>query len=314
VLFVSIILIFRFTSKNLSGAVNNLVNAASKIARNEFDEPVIAQNQDELGFLAESFDKMRLTLKDNLQKLAEAQDERIRSERLATIGQIAAGIIHDFKSPMTVIKMSSEILESNMYDKSQKKYTQKINSQVDRMVNMAQDILDYSHGKKSLNLTKVEFTEAIANKIKFQQKRFEEKKIDLKIITPPPFKVYIDTNKFTRVLDNLLINAYEALEPGDKVDICIKRNDDNFQILISDNGPGIPEDIVETLFLPFVTSGKLKGTGLGLAITSKIIEDHGGDISVKSEKNYGTTFTITLPNSVLNKDKIQKKVGPIHEN
>ncbi len=314
VLLISILLIFRFTSKNLTGAVNALVRSASKISRNEFDEPVKPRNNDELGFLAESFDKMRLTLKDNLKKLAEAQDERVRSERLATIGQIAAGIIHDFKSPMTVITMSAEIIASNMKDESQKKYTQNIQSQVNRMVNMAQDILDYSHGKKSLNLSNVEFTKSIINKVEFQRKRFEDKKIELKTITPPPFNVSIDTNKFTRVLDNILNNAHEALSPGDKVEICVKRSDDNFQLLISDNGPGIPEEIIDTLFQPFVTSGKAKGTGLGLAISSKIIEDHGGKISVKSEKNKGTIFTITLPNTLLNLHKPGKKVGQIHEN
>lgn len=314
VMLISILLIFRFTSKNLTGAVNDLVKAASKISRNEFDEPVIAQNNDELGFLAESFNRMRLTLKDDMEKIAEAQDERIRSERLATIGQIAAGIIHDFKSPMTVITMAVELLESNSKDEDQKKYTQKIKTQVDRMVNMAQDILDYSHGKKSLNLRNVEFTEAIFKKVEFQRKRFENKKIKLKTIVPPPFYVSIDTNKFTRVMDNILINANEALSPGDKVEVCVKRNDDNFQVLISDNGPGIPEEIMDTLFQPFVTSGKASGTGLGLAITSKIIEDHGGEIIVKSERGTGTTFIISLPNTLLNIDKAKNKVRRIHEN
>jgi signal transduction histidine kinase len=317
VLLISILFIYKFTSKNLTGAVNNLVQAANKISRNEFNEPVKAKNQDELGFLAESFDKMRLTLKDNSEKLVAAQEERIRSERLATIGQIAAGIIHDFKNPMTIITMSTEILaKGNVDEASHQKYCQNIKIQIDRMVNMAQDILDFSHGKKSLNLTAVEFTDALEKKVEFQRQKFNNKKIDLVINSTEKFYAAIDTNKFTRVIDNLINNAYEALSPGGKVEVSVVKNDENFQVIIADNGPGIPQEIIDTIFQPFVTSGKENGTGLGLAISSKIIEDHGGKIKVHSGQN-GTTFTIVLPNTLLSDENQQSgnnNLGILHEN
>lgn len=315
VLLITILLIYKYTSKNLTGAVNTLVQAVSKISRNEFSEPVIAKNKDELGFLADSFNKMRLTLKDNSEKLAAAQEERIRSERLATIGQIAAGIIHDFKNPMTIITIATEIMANgNVKVDDQKRYCQNIKAQVDRMVNMAQDILDYSYGKKSLNLVQVEFTDALLQKVEFQRNKFESKKIDLQVNMPEPFYASIDTNKFTRVIDNIINNAYEALSPGDKVEVKVIKNVENFQVIISDNGPGIPQDIINTIFQPFVTSGKESGTGLGLAISSKIIEDHGGEIKVESKSNAGTSFRIILPKTLLREKQADNIQGIINEN
>ena len=101
--------------------------------------------------------------------------------------------------------------------------------------------------------------------------------------------------RFRRVIDNILNNALDALKPGDKVEIKWSMLTDKLRIEISDDGPGIPEEIVDKLFDPFVTSGKVGGTGLGLAITKKIVEDHGSKIYVESEPGNGTTFIIDMP-------------------
>lgn len=314
-LLVSLFLVYSFTSRYLTDAINRLVDSASKISRHEFDDPIEPKYNDELGFLAKSFNEMRITLKENKVKLEKAQEDRIRSERLAAIGQIAAGIIHDFKNPMTIITMTTEMITSGFANNNQKRIEccENIKSQVDRMVNMTQDILDYAHGQKSLNLVNVEFTKNILNKIEFHRKKFENKKLQLKTNLPEPFAVSIDSNKFTRVLDNIIVNAYEALAPGNGVEITVKNNKDNFQVIISDNGPGIPKNIVDEIFQPFVTSGKPNGTGLGLAITKKIITDHGGDIMVESELKKGTTFIITFPCSLKNSRDTKEKSDIIYE-
>lgn len=299
-LVVSVFLIYGFTSRYLTDAINRLVASANKISKNEFDDPIEPKYNDELGSLAKSFNMMRLTLKENKKNLEKAQEDRIRSERLVTIGQIAAGIIHDFKNPMTIITMTTEMISSGIADSTEKRIEccENIKSQVDRMVNMTQDILDYAHGQKSLNLIEVEFTRNIQNKIEFHRKKFEKKKLQLKVNLPEPFVVSIDSNKFTRVLDNIVVNAYEALSPGDSVEITVKNNPEDFQVIIIDSGPGIPKDIADSIFQPFVTSGKSNGTGLGLAITKKIVNDHGGVIKVDSQFGRGTAFTIIFPGNL----------------
>jgi signal transduction histidine kinase len=307
-LLVSIFLIYSFMSRYLTDAINRLVESARKISKNQFDDPITPKYNDELGFLAESFNEMRITLKENKIKLEKAQEDRIRSERLAAIGQIAAGIIHDFKSPMTVITMTTEMISTGYANSDQKRIEccDNISRQVDRMVNMTQDILDYAHGKKSLKLKNIEFTSDIQNKIEFHRKKFENKKMQLKTLMPEPFRVAIDPNKFTRVLDNLIVNAYEAMSPGDSLEITVENNPDNFQVIIKDTGPGIPKDVVDIIFHPFITSGKPSGTGLGLAISHKIITDHGGAITVDSKIAKGTKFIITFPGNLKQKDSKQK--------
>jgi signal transduction histidine kinase len=314
-LLVSIFLIYSFTSKYLTDAINRLVKSARKISKNEFDELIQPKYDDELGFLAKSFNEMRITLKENKIKLEKAQEDRIRSERLAAIGQIAAGIIHDFKNPMTVITMTTEMISSGLANTSQKRknYCDNIRSQVDRMVNMTQDILDYVHGQKSLYLKEIEFTKDIENKVEFHRKKFHDKKLHLKLKIPQPFFVKIDSNKFTRVLDNIIVNAYEALSPGDALMISIENNRDNFCVVIEDNGPGIPKDIVDIIFHPFITNGKPNGTGLGLAITEKIITDHGGTIAVDSKIGKGTKFIITLPGNLKQKDSKREPIYAIEK-
>ena len=109
----------------------------------------------------------------------------------------------------------------------------------------------------------------------------------------------MDGSRFRRVIDNILNNAREALKPGQSVTVRWSVDSKAVAIEIEDNGPGIPESICATIFEPFVTSGKESGTGLGLAIARKIVEDHGGAISVESQSGVGTRFMITLPSTLV---------------
>jgi signal transduction histidine kinase len=298
---VSLLTIYRFTSKNLSGSINALVDAAGRISKGQLEDEVRANREDELGYLAKCFDKMRLTLVQNKTRLEKAQEQRIQDEKLTTIGRLAAGIIHDFKSPMTSISLAVDSIERGLLNEEKRKlYCQKVKDQVDRMVNMTMDILDYSSGKKSLNLVEVEFCDSIKNQIEFHRDKFEKKKIGLEYDLPVPFLISIDVHKFRRVIDNLITNAYEALAPGQRVKIDFEIQDMALAIRVSDNGPGIPEEILPRLFEPFVTKGKSQGTGLGLSISKKIVEDHGGSLSVTSTPGNGTTFIISLPLTLIN--------------
>lgn len=144
-------------------------------------------------------------------------------------------------------------------------------------------------------MSKLEFTDYLKNQIEVHRDKFTKKGIQLDYSFPNPFQVYIDENKFKRVIDNLLNNAFEALSKGQKVAVEINYDDENFEMRVIDNGEGIPSEILPDIFKPFVTHGKKGGTGLGLAITQKIIEDHNGNISVESQVDQGTRFSIKIP-------------------
>ncbi len=304
---VSLLFIYRFTETKLTAAVDHLVEAAGKISSGQLEGPIQPLNNDELGYLASCFDNMRQTLITNRETIARVQEERINAERLATIGQLAAGIIHDFKSPMTAIALSVEAIIHGLGGEAKREsYCLGIKSQVQRMVNMTQDLLDYAHGNKSLNLETVRFMQTIRQQVEFHRERFEKQRIGLALAEHAEFGASIDPHKFRRVIDNLLNNAFEALAPGNNVSVKVETNSAGFFINVQDDGPGIPEQIVADIFKPFITHGKSSGTGLGLAISHKIIADHGGELSVVPQSERGAHFVIRLPASLINEQLPQE--------
>lgn len=230
----------------------------------------------------------------------QQQIERIKNERLYTMGSLASGIIHDFKNPISSISLCVEAIMKG-FDRGKKRdyYLHKIEDQVDRMLNMTQDFLDFAQGQKSLKLQEIEFTETLKDQIEFHRQRADKKQIGLYYSLPDPFYITMDIHKFRRVLDNIITNAFEVLKPGQSIKVDISRSESGVEMRISDDGPGISPDIMPKIFDPFFTSGKSKGSGLGLSISKKIVEDHGGSLTVQSKLGEGCTFTISLPHHLV---------------
>jgi len=298
--FLAIVMIYRYTAAKLTTAVDRLVDAAGKISAGNLEHPITPLSDDELGYLATCFDNMRRTLVTNRATIARVQEERIQAERLATIGQLAAGIIHDFKSPMTAISLSVEALTHGLGGEAKRAdYCRNIKNQVQRMVNMTQDLLDYAHGNKSLQLEDVPVVATLRRHVDHHRERYDRQRIGLHFEAPAEFIAAIDQHKIRRVVDNLLNNAFEALAPGQAVHVRIVCNGEHIEIHVADDGPGIPPQILSDIFKPFVTHGKSGGTGLGLAISHKIVADHGGELSVASDVGGGARFVIRLPASLI---------------
>jgi signal transduction histidine kinase len=239
--------------------------------------------------------------KQNMAVQAEQQQiEKIKNERLYTMGSLASGIIHDFKNPISSISLCVEaIMKGFEQGKERNYYLHKIEDQVDRMLNMTQDFLDYAQGQKSLKLQEIEFTQTIKDQIEFHREKSEKKDIALSYSLPEPFYLKIDSHKFRRVLDNIITNAFEVLKTGQSIRIDISRSELGIKVQISDDGPGISPEIIPKIFDPFFTCGKSKGSGLGLSISKKIVEDHGGTLTVQSKLGQGCTFTIALPHHLV---------------
>lgn len=295
----AMLVIYIFTTRQIGRQITNLVQAAEKIASGQMEFHVTPLSKDELGYLTGEFEKMRRQIVKSREDIDKAHNASLRSERLAAIGKLATGIIHDFKSPMAVIRGTVELIQRK--DPSNGKlvaYCGTIQSQVDRMVDLARDVIDYSRGESRLDLAPVNLSEYFAAVQEFHSASFQA--VGIQLIAPVcrPITVTLDPNRFRRVVDNILNNAREALKPGDRVEIRWRLAEDALTIEIADNGPGIPDAIKATLFEPFVTSNKEGGTGLGLAITKKIIDDHGGVISVISAPGQGSRFVIALPRAL----------------
>ena len=222
--------------------------------------------------------------------------EVLRKEKLHAVGEIASTIIHDFKNPMTTIMVLADFIRDTSRNPETKKHCEMILKQVDHMVAMAQELLDYTNGNPSMTRTMVTVKSLFAEAELLTVDYLKGNKVEYSF-SGCDAEVELDKNKMVRVIQNLLSNAVQAFDkPGGKVVVESRETENGrVEIRVNDNGPGIPEEIRSTIFEPFVTRGKKRGTGLGMAIVKSTVETHGGTISFETEDGRGTTFIIRLP-------------------
>jgi two-component system sensor histidine kinase HydH len=246
--------------------------------------------------LYEDLQARNVQLQDTLRELQETQDELIRAERLTVVGQMAASIIHDLKNPMTTIKGYASLLgRKDLSPEMRQRFSDTITRSVDTFVEMTQEILDYARGGGPLQPTQIEVGNFVDELCDFIERDFEEKGLSLHRQLAYTGPLMMDETKMRRALYNVASNARDAMEAGGSLTIATRTTDSMVEFRLSDTGPGIPAEIQDTLFEPFVTHGKPAGTGLGLAIASKTVKDHGGTMTVESTTGEGATFIIRVP-------------------
>jgi signal transduction histidine kinase len=254
----------------------------------------------QLARLCEDLQARNLELQDTLRELQETQDELIRAERLTVVGQMAASIIHDLKNPMTTIKGYASLLgRKDLAPEMRRRFSDTITRSVDTFVEMTQEILDYARGGGPLQPAQIEVGPFVDDLCDFIERDFEEKGLSLHRQLAYTGPLMMDETKMRRALYNVASNARDAMEAGGSLTITTRTTDSMVEFRLTDTGPGIPSEIQDTLFEPFVTHGKPTGTGLGLAIASKTVQDHGGTITVESEPGQGATFIIHVPQTEL---------------
>jgi signal transduction histidine kinase len=231
-----------------------------------------------------------------------SRESREREERLTTIGRLLSGVIHDLKTPLTVISGYVQLMQHADKRAVREEYADLALKQFEHIGAMQRDVLEFARGEKNVLIRKVylaNFFGDVKEQLTMQLARVG---VELVIELADKGVARFDEGKILRVIHNLARNAAEAMaDKGGKLTIKVSRekekggnHDETLVITVSDNGPGIPKEIEHRLFQSFVTSGKKGGTGLGLAITKRIAEEHGGTISVHSSSR-GATFKMRLP-------------------
>ncbi len=270
--------------------IHQLIRGTEVIASGDLDYRIPIQSTDEVGRLAKSFNRMTETLQNTRNHL-------LQTERLASLGQLAAGIAHEINNPLTGIMMNASILKESLAgEETQYKPLDVILHESNRCKSIVKGLLDFSGNRKPC-MKQTDLVALVQHTLQMLNSQFLASGItmDLQIRqTPPPF--LMDPVQIQQVLVNLLINAMDAMPGGGCLTIVLNVwNHEMAEIVIMDSGHGIaPEDITR-LFEPFYTTKGTQGTGLGLAIVWGIVEQHHGKISVESELHRGTTFTIRLP-------------------
>ena len=225
--------------------------------------------------------------------LARRRSEQSNRDRLASIGRMLAGLLHDLKTPMTIISGYAQLMAA-MDDAAQRdKYVEQIQRQFDLMAGMTREVLAFARGDSDLVMRKVyvnKFTEELTTQL---GAAVAGRGIDFEVEARYDGIAYFDEQKLMRVFHNLASNAVEAMPDGGQLRVVIAREGDELVWTVGDTGSGIPAQIRGRLFELFAT-GRKGGTGLGLAIVKKIIDDHHGTIRPDSGPS-GTTFVIRMP-------------------
>ncbi len=217
-------------------------------------------------------------------------------EKLATVGAMAAGIVHDFKNPVGIILGSLELADDASIPRNERSaYLQIASDEASRLSLMIQDILEYARGSVVVEKREVNLEDYVERVRQSLLPRFSSKGLGLQVIGDATGQVSLDPDRFLRALLNIANNAAEVLKPGGRFEVNFARNVEFVQVTLRDNGPGIPEPIRDTLFEPFVTHGKAHGTGLGMAVVKSMVEAHGGSIEFQTETGKGTTFFVKVP-------------------
>jgi signal transduction histidine kinase/putative methionine-R-sulfoxide reductase with GAF domain len=231
-------------------------------------------------------------------RLFNANRSRERSQRLTSIGRLLSQVIHDFKSPMSVISGYAQLMADADDRKVRAEYSEEILKQFDLLTAMQREVLEFARGEKTVFVRKVYLNKFFADVRRQLALEISGKPIELLFHVDTKLVARFDEGRIARVLHNLARNAIEAMgEAGGVLTIGARMDGQELLIWVQDTGPGIPAAIEGQLFQSFVTMGKAGGTGLGLAIVKKIVEEHGGSVSVSSS-SAGATFEIRLPQPV----------------
>ncbi|GFO61649.1 two-component sensor histidine kinase [Geomonas silvestris] len=313
-----------FTQKLVNRPVKELLEHTKMLSRGELDGSVPSFSNDELGELAQSFNSMTLSLKkarselegwgknleqmvqERTQELTKIQAQLIRSEKLASLGEVVAGIAHEINNPLTGILVFSSLIHSNpVLDETLKNDIETVIRETKRCASIVKGLLEFSRcSTPQKGLTSVNTISDTALSLIEHQILFQDITIRREYGENVP-QLLLDPNQIEQVFINIFLNAAQAMQGEGVLAIRSRVDYARNEVLfsITDNGCGIPEAHLDKVFDPFFSTKENKGTGLGLSVSYGIIQEHGGSIEVQSEVGAGTTFTIHLP--VLQQEQLE---------
>ena len=276
-------------ARRVTTPVNRLLAETVRLGSGDLGNPVEVEHDDELGRLALGFESMRRSLRN-------AQEELVRAERLSAVGRAASAIVHDIKQPVTVIQGHVELLrEDGTDEKARAEDLDAIAHELGRLNGMMGEVLDFARGAESLHLTEGSVKELLEEVARPVRTLLRDRAIRLAVAHGYEGQWRLDFARTHRLLENLVRNAIAAL--GDHGTVVLRSalsEDGALQLEVEDDGPGVPAEIRDTLFEPFVTHGKREGTGLGLAIVKAFTERQGGTIGYQTS-SAGTRFIVRFP-------------------
>lgn len=311
--------LLRFFYRAVAHPIRDLEQGVGRVAKGDFDHRIEIHSGDEIEDLAEAFNDMTNRLRDMYRDLAQQVNERsrqlIRSERLAGVGFLAAGVAHEINNPLASIAFCSEALERRLADmfaarrtgpaapgldgqeqEIVSKYLKMIQEEAFRCKTITQKLLEFSRGGERRR-EPTDVGDLIQVVLDMVQHLPSYKGKEVVFQAGEKLIAWINGQEIQQVLLNLVVNALESMDDGGQLQISQRQRDGMAELVFKDTGCGMTGEVLENIFEPFFTRSRTgKGTGLGLSISHRIVSQHGGDIEAASAgPNQGSTFTVRLP-------------------
>jgi signal transduction histidine kinase len=283
-------LLFGFVSQTITKPLDNLVKGVRALAGGDFSYSITPEGSTEVLELSSAFAKMR-------GELLALHQQQIETERIAALGRAASSISHDLRHFLAAVVANAEFLyEADTLKLDKSEIYQEIKTASEQMTDLIDSLRELSYQRSAISAAPTNLDQVVRHAIDAVKVRPEFRNRNVTLTSASDAEGEFDARKLERAFFNLVLNACEATPNGENsVNVEIRANKDSFEIRVSDQGPGVPENIRGKVFDPFVSSGKPNGTGLGLAIVSKIVGDHGGSVAVERTSPAGTVMLVTLP-------------------
>lgn len=278
-----------FLSHTFTRPLGSLVAGVRALEVGDFHHPIDPRGGDEVAELTQAFERMR-------RSLLKSQRDLLESEQLATIGRMASSISHDLRHSLAAIVANSEFLcDSRLTSAQREELYREVRTGVNLMTDLIDSLLEFARTRESLTPDYGNVSDVIQKAVHAVRLHPRHHARSIDVFCKGTVSGWFDPRTLERALYNLLLNACEAAPENGLVEVTAAEAGGKITIAVADNGPGIAESIKGRLFHPFVSHGKENGTGLGLAVVQKIVQDHGGEISVQRTAQEKTVFTIVLP-------------------
>ncbi len=285
-------------SRTLTQPIEALVEGTRALALGNFNYRLSEGGAEEIRELSRAFERMRV-------ELQRTQGELLNSERLATIGRMASSISHDLRHYLSAMYANAEFMSSDSLPPAEREELfQEVSAAVQGMTDLLDSLLLFTQTGRALQPTQESIAGVVQRAISLARSHPAARDVRIVADEISPMEAQVDSKKLVRAVYNLVLNACQAARRGNLhplVKVRVEEDERSIRIEVADNGPGVPESVRETMFLPFVSEGKESGLGLGLTLAQQIAHEHGGSIELKSsaDDGAGSIFTITLPKAAL---------------
>jgi two-component system NtrC family sensor kinase len=328
----AIMLLGFWLAQNIARPILRLRTMAQAVASGDLKQESGLERPDEIGDLAKAFDTMteRLQMRtaeaerlyaeaiernrqlaEMYERLQAAQRQLVQSEKLAAVGQLAAGIVHDVKNPLGVIKgLSEELLEDPLEGAGAIEAYRQIRDNAARANSIVTDLLVFAR-QSTTAMSRRDLRETIEGSLRLTDYLLRKGKVavEKKLPTSSVYATY-DPQQIQQVLINLIQNAVQAMPDGGTLRVAMTVEDSKAVVSVQDTGTGIDPEVMPRIFEPFFTTKpEGQGTGMGLAVSYGILTRHGGSIEVASQVGQGSTFTLRIPTDSLDVTSLKESAA-----